>query len=68
MTPKEKAKDIIQVYNLAINYTNSHKNAKECAIKEVNEILCNIKNLNFAYEYLYKKEYWQDVKKEIENI
>ncbi len=68
MTPKEKAKDIIHVYNIAINYTNSDKNAKECAIEEVDEILRNIKNLNFAYEYLYKKEYWQEVKKEIENI
>lgn len=65
MTAVEKAKDIIRIYNLAINYTNSDKDAKECAIEEVDNILRRFKYLNFAYDYLYKKEYWIEVKKQL---
>ena len=69
MTPKEKAKELIDKYEFVYiqNYTSMFE-VKECALIAVNEIL------DIAYwEYMEsmgekEKEYWQQVKQEIETF
>ena len=69
MTPKEKAKELVDKYEFVYiqNYTSMFE-VKECALIAVNEIL------DIAYwEYMEsmgekEKEYWQQVKQEIETF
>ena len=66
MTPKEKAKELVEKYFIVID--NSHpledilKTAKQCALIAVDEML--------SLRYLLKKETWfyKEVKKEIEKL
>jgi hypothetical protein len=68
MTPKEKAAELVEKFNYLVLEKDffgdniEHKNSKRCAIIAVDEIL-NIRLLFFD-----EKEYWQKVKKEIENL
>jgi hypothetical protein len=79
-TPKEKAKDIVKIFNYeysAINkeYTihQSVDESKRCALIVVNEIF---EHIDYIFTELEKDklpnkfddeiEYWQEVKKEIE--
>ena len=68
MTPKEKAKELVEKFNYLVLEKDffgdniEHKNSKHYAIIAVDEIL----NINLFY--FVKKEYWQKVKKEIENL
>ena len=62
MTPKEKATDLIEkMYNCAL-YVASKYAAKQCAIIAVDEIL------NAHLFDLDEKQYWQQIKIEIENL
>ena len=69
MTPKEKAKELVDKYEFVYiqNYTSMFE-VKECALIAVNEIL------DIAYwEYMEsmgekEKDYWQEVKQEINNL
>jgi hypothetical protein len=74
MTPKEKAMDIFNKMMHDIMYncqpTLSEMLAKQCALIAVDEILSVIDGL-FTEPYLDsldEKEYWQQVKTEIENL
>ncbi len=60
MTPKEKAKELVDEY---LKILNSHfKNeAKQCALIAVDEIIEN----TFCK---FKTKYWEEVRQEIENI
>jgi|688.fasta_scaffold1377420_2 hypothetical protein len=67
MTPKEKALELIQKYNVAtwikfdeIKYLTTIPNAKECALIAVDEILDACKT--------YLSSYYLEVKKEIEKL
>lgn len=69
MTPKEKAKELIDKYQFVyIQNLTSMFEVKECALNVVDEIL------DIAYwEYMEsmgekEKEYWEEVKQEIINI
>ena len=76
MTPKEKAKEL---YNKMYDYSLFEEEAKRCALIAVDEILETTKVKwatqrkfpNGEYKFwkgvAYKK-YWQEVKKEIENL
>ena len=73
MTPKEKAKELVNRFMFAgIYFTDgidgAIKNAKQCSLVAVNEII------DIAYwEYMesmgeQEKKYWQEVKQEIINL
>lgn len=62
MTPKEKAEDLINKFYIEgdmLKESHSYKLAKKCALITVDEIL----EIN-PYK---SRNYWQEVKKEIEN-
>jgi hypothetical protein len=68
MTPKEKALELIQKYNIAtwikfdeIKYLTTIPNAKECALIACEEII-NSKPIGNSLEY------WQEVKQELLNL
>ena len=63
MTPKEKARHLIEKYNLIVLDTalgGSNARVKKCALIAVDEIMkTRISGIEFFY-------YWNEVKKEIE--
>jgi hypothetical protein len=63
MTPKEKAQELISKF---IQTNGNSFFAKECALIAVDEIL-NMGIMAQSGEWNMAKEYWQEVKKEIEN-
>ena len=68
MTPKEKAIELVDKYNLNKNlyYSITEYQAKECALIAVDEIMLNEKINHSSLDKTY--EYWEDVKKEIEAL
>lgn len=67
MTPKEKAKELIDKYNFIYipHYTSIHE-VKQCALICVDEILLHEKT---AHSVLDKSsDYWQEVKEEIQKL
>jgi len=75
MTSKEKAFDLIRLYR-NIEFDNgencylmiSMKNAKQCALIAVDEIIKCVNNPDEYYLMEYSIFYWQEVKKEIEAL
>jgi hypothetical protein len=75
MTPKEKAKKLVVKF---IKHSRAEKDikpiqsAKQCALIAVDEILDNCKFVFYSCGHLVKtplhKEYWQEVKQEINNL
>ena len=67
MTPKEKAKELIDKYyhlfSVELENTIADYEAKECALIAVDEILISIKLITMD-EIIY----WQEVKQEINNL
>ena len=77
MTPKEKAKELVDKFDeFTIHHSWRFKNddAIECALIAVDEII----NSTHSYQYMlaadlftrktFKREYWQEVKQEIEKL
>jgi hypothetical protein len=66
MTPKEKAKELVDKYSFVEiqNYTSMFE-VKQCALIAVDEIL---NNDGFTQFDIYLTEYWQQVKQEIINL
>jgi hypothetical protein len=68
MTPKEKAKELINKFTLS--FSPNIEEAKQCSLIAVDEILKLLYpenwglEMNIAIDELY---YWREVKKEIEN-
>lgn len=71
MTPKEKAKDLVNLYCqlLAIRSYEDKDKAKQCALIAVDEVLycLNIDHDN-VYFYNPEYEYYKKVKQEIEKL
>jgi hypothetical protein len=78
MTPKEKAKDLYNRFNphcLIKDFFGDDvevRSTKQCALFAVNEILLNIEaTILYHKESLalpINKEYWEEVKQEIEKL
>ena len=78
MTPKEKAIELLDKFMLRIilnikqNITVSIiESAKQCALLSVDEILNSLDSKKIIYGSDYRFEentYWEQVKKEIENL
>ena len=70
MTPKEKAGEL---YNKMYDYSLFEEEAKRCALIAVDEILSELAyTQNYVEDAMNKIQvyisYWQEVKKEIENL
>lgn len=80
MSPKERAKDLVSKMHLAIDSIGSitltkHAErripdmAKSCALISVYEIIDNIDNMKLRFvDVSWNKEYWNEVKTEIEKL
>jgi hypothetical protein len=72
MTPKEKAKEIVEDFNnnVSTHYTNmSRTSSKQCALIAVKIAEKSEYNVLIKFGLVtenYKSDYWQEVKKEIE--
>lgn len=71
MTPKEKAYELYIRYLLLTNdsilLTNDSRIAKQCALIAVDEIISEYNRME-RYNFVIEKEYWQEVKTEIEKL
>lgn len=66
MTPKEKAFELVQKMRVHSPVWEIKGDAKQCALIAVDEI---IKECTDGYSYSdYRKNYWQEVKHEIEKL
>jgi hypothetical protein len=63
MTPKEKAKQLIEAMAFSCRECDYEAKAKQCALIAVEEIINVIIG---SYDYELEKIYWQEVKTEIE--
>jgi hypothetical protein len=66
MVPKEKA------HNLYIKYRDfwslNEFDAKQCALIAVDEILDSFSGFDFSLKYIMNRDYWLEVKQEIEKL
>jgi hypothetical protein len=62
MTPKEKAKGLVEAMAFSCRECDYESKAKECALIAVDEIL------SLLWSVKTDVEYWQKVKQEIENL
>jgi hypothetical protein len=65
MTPKDKALELVQKYFKANHQPYGFKDAKQCALIAVDEILDMVKHTPIEF---IETDYWQEVKQEIENL
>ena len=65
MTPKEKAKDLIDSYYVLLDGFVTFEQVKICALIAVDEILDMVKHTPIEF---IETDWWQEVKKEIENL
>jgi len=72
MTPKEKAKELVELYCqlLSIRDYEKKEKAKQCALIAVDEILWEIiKYADNSKEYVTENvKFWEEVKQEIEKL
>jgi len=61
MTPYEKALEIKERYHSALT-------TKDCALVCVDEIIEAVKFLHYGIEYINVRDYWAEVKEELEKI
>ena len=70
MTPKQKAKELVDKYNkdIILYWDLSYNQAKKCALIAVDEILDD--DMYDMSQELFENRinYWQQVKQEIENL
>ena len=70
MTPKEKARELVEKYDLTLTYLESKSKAKRCAliaVDEITEVLENDENVYLLGDSSYI-DFWNEVKQEIENL
>jgi len=61
MTPKEKAKELVEAMAFSCRECDYEAKAKQCALIAVDEII-------YLFEFSLPLRYWQEVKQEIENL
>jgi hypothetical protein len=67
MTPKKKAKELVDKFDELLTYLESKSKAKDCALIAVDEILKVCENeISHCSDKTYF--YWQEVKQEIEKL
>lgn len=74
MTPKEKAKALYDRFSLHTTHLLDPEvekvkwNAKQCALIAVDEILNDYEIFNEKHKSYKVPSFWQDVKRELENL
>jgi hypothetical protein len=68
MTPKEKARELVEAMAFSCRECDYESKAKQCALIAVEEILDEIQPFELGYEYEAKIEFWTKVKNEINKI
>lgn len=68
MTPKEKAKELVDKYDETLTYLESKSKAKQCALIAVEEIISEICATSDKYFIIHRLAYYKEVKQEIEKI
>lgn len=63
LTPKEKAKELVEKYDETLTYIESKSKAKQCVLIAVNEII-SIKLLWFQKDTEHL-DFWKEVKEEL---
>lgn len=66
MTAKEKANDLLDKVYPMFNSSARDSLSKQCAIIIVNELV-SLESMLMGYDKPYTSEYWEEVKKEINN-
>ena len=66
MTPKEKAKELVDKFDTAMEFYTPARFAKQCALIAVDEILNAIDWDYYEGSAQTEHNYWQEVKTEIE--
>ena len=69
MTPKEKAKELLEAMAFSCRECDYEAKAKQCALITVDEIL-DLKHIVTLRRNMHEMEleYWDEVKQEIENL
>ena len=73
MTAKEKALELVEMYDKTLTYLESKSKAKQCALIAVDEMIYYLPSVD-VYPYFAQKlsprvkEYWGEVKQEIEKL
>jgi hypothetical protein len=69
MTPKEKAKELVEAMAFSCRECDYEAKAKQCALIAVDEIL-DLKHIVTLRRNMHEMEleYWDEVKQEIENL
>ena len=73
MTAKEKALELVEMYDKTLTYLESKSKAKQCALIAVDEMIYYLPSVD-VYPYFAQKlsprvkEYWEEVKQEIEKL
>ena len=69
MTPKEKAKELVEAMAFSCRECDYETKAKQCALIAVNEIL-DLKHIVTLRRNMHEMEleYWDEVKQEIEKL
>ena len=68
MTPKEKAKELVDKYTQYVTEINEYEYAKKCALIAVDEILEALPPFEYGLEFVAKIEFWNNVKQEIKKL
>jgi hypothetical protein len=79
LTPKEKAQELVELYKPLVTtwdcYWDTARNeediisdAKQCALIAVNEVIFSLPLMPYGMQYLCKRDYWEDIKQEIEKL
>jgi hypothetical protein len=72
MTPKEKAKELVNQYKNSIMLFDDNIDSKKCAFIAINQVQQLIKDLSSCKNrFIYiidEMNYWNEVKQEIQNL
>ena len=68
MTPKEKAKQLIEAMAFSCRECDYEAKAKQCALIAVDEIIASNPIAFDEDDNCIAKQWWQEVKKEIEKL
>jgi len=69
MTPKEKAKELVDRFDETLTYLESKQKAKQCALIAVDEIINSNPHSNPLNTDVHSTmSYWNEVKQEIEKL
>jgi len=74
MTPKEKAEELVEKFTDIENKYNEYsdfKQAKQCALIAVDEIINTLdsERIKYSSDYCFEEnKYWTEVKQEIEKL